>query len=811
MEFAAHIKTGDNGELKEEQTVKAHTQGVAKRASEYASILDMQSMAYLAGVLHDVGKLNKDFNDYIHKNNNMVRGDIDHCYAGAKYLTNLALSTRDGGLIEAAVFISKVIVSHHALHDWINKDGVDSFAKRIEKEERYQEICDNLSDIISDDEILEWLRKALEEYKRWKERIKIICLGSNEKECKAFYSGMLERLLQSVLVDADRTDCVDFETGMQNDLDYNMQQVWSEMYERMSEKCSLFEKKTERISQLRCDISRRCAEYAQNDFHVCRLVVPTGGGKTISSMRAALEYCRRKKDIRHIYYVAPYTSILEQNADVLREITGEDYFLEHHSEVLSRMEDRKKLDESKSKKEKKNYKEELDEYELRTDKWDTPVIATTMVQFLNTLFLGKLSSVRRMHQLTNSVIIIDEVQAVPVKCTCLFNLAVNFLAQLCGTSVILCSATQPSFDEIKYPLILDERISMTGDYTADFAAFRRTKIIPMLRRGGYTYEEAAAFCKERFLKNGNVLFVVNTKEAASEIYRSVKQQFEMELEKPIILHLSTLMCPEHRRQQITKMRTLLNDSKKRTPLICITTQLIEAGVDISFKCVIRSLAGMDNGAQAAGRCNRSGEYGEECCVYTLELIHEKLDRLQEIRDAQSASKRLLETGQYTDLLAVDTMTDYFRVYYSLEKDKLAYPVEDITNRKVTLVELLSTNSTRKNLTKEKVLWNTQAFHTAGEKFQVIEDFLKSILVPYNEDAEQLILDLNSEKPLEEILKLLRKAQKYTVGIAPGLEKKLEKEEALYQLKCGATALKKEYYSKELGVTETGAPMEFQHF
>ncbi len=809
MELVAHVKKNENNQIVKEQTVEQHAIQVSNLAGRYADMLDMKYMAQLAGVLHDSGKLCQEFNLYVHGESDLKRGDIDHCYAGAKYLTNLALSTRDGGLIETAVFISKVIISHHGLHDWINEDGADYFVKRIEKEERYQEICDNMSKIISDDEILEWLRKALEEYKRWKERIQIICAGSTEKEGKAFYSGMLERLLQSVLVDADRTDCVDFETGMQNDLDYNMQQVWSEMYERMSKKCSSFEEKTERISQLRCDISKRCAEYAQNDFHVCRLVVPTGGGKTISSMRASLEYCRRKKDIRHIYYVAPYTSILEQNADVLREITGEEYFLEHHSEVLSRMEVQRKSDEPKFQKGEKNDKEELDEYELRTDKWDTPVIATTMVQFLNTLFLGNLSSVRRMHQLTNSVIIIDEVQAVPVKCTCLFNLAVNFLAQLCGTSVILCSATQPSFEEIKYPLILDEQTSMTGDYTADFDAFRRTKMIPMLRRGGYTYEEAAEFCKVCFLENENVLFVVNTKEAASEIYRSVKQRFDME--QPTILHLSTLMCPEHRRQKIMEIHTLLDDSKNRKPLICITTQLIEAGVDISFKCVIRSLAGMDNVAQAAGRCNRSGEYGEECCVYTLELIHEKLDRLQEIRDAQSASKRLLETGRYTDLLRVDTMTDYFRVYYSLEKDKLAYPVEDITKRKVTLVELLSTNSTRKKLTKEKVLWNGQAFHTAGEKFQVIEDFSKSILVPYNKDAEQLILDLNSEKSLEEILKLLRKAQKYTVGIAPGLEKKLEKEEALYQLKCGATALKKEYYSKELGVTETGAPMEFQHF
>lgn len=807
MELIAHVKRDGKNQIEKEQTVEQHVRQVSELASGYAAMLDMKYMAGLAGMLHDSGKLCQQFNLYVHGESDLKRGDIDHCYAGAKYLTNLAAVTEDRGMVETAVFISKVIASHHGLNDWINKDGEDTFERRIQKDERYQEICSHLSRMISEDEILEWLGKAAQEHTRWKQRMEGICKGSTEKETKAFYSGMLERLLQSVLVDADRTDCVNFETGTKNDLDYNMQSVWNKMHERMSETCRAFEEKTERIAQLRCDISRRCAEYAQKDFRVCRLIVPTGGGKTISSMRAALECCKRKGNIKHIYYIAPYTSILEQNADVLKKTAGDQYFLEHHSEVLGRWEN------PKSQKEKNAYKEELDEYELRTDKWDTPVIATTMVQFLNTLFYGSLSSVRRMHQLTNSVIIIDEVQAVPIKCTCLFNLAVNFLAQLCGTSVILCSATQPAFEEIKYPLIVDKRTSMTGDYTADFAAFRRTKMIPMLRKGGYTYEEAAVFCKECFVENGNVLFVVNTKEAASEIYQAVKRQFSMDLEadKPVILHLSTLMCPEHRRKQIREMRQLLDDKKNRKPLICITTQLIEAGVDVSFKCVIRSLAGMDNSAQAAGRCNRSGEYGEECDVYIIELTEEKIGMLHEITNAQSASRRILGTEQYVDLLAVNTMTDYFRVYYSLEKDKLAYPVDDITKNKVTLVELLSTNSTRKNLYKKKIPWNVQAFDTAGEKFQVIEDFSKSILVPYNKEAEQLILDLNAEIPLEEMMRLLKNVQKYTVGISPGLEKKLGKVEALYQLNCGAIALKKEYYSQELGVNETGAPMEFQHF
>ena len=225
-------------------------------------------------------------------------------------------------------------------------------------------------------------------------------------------------------------------------------------------------------------------------------------------MRFAIEYARRK-DMDRIFYIAPFMSILEQNSCVIRSLMeNKELFLEHHSNVVPRIADNE---------------DELNDYELRAEKWDSPVIATTLVQFLNALFSDNMSCVRRMHRLTNSVIIIDEVQSIPVKCVNMFNLAVNFLTRICGCAVVLCSATQPLFENTDFPLILDKDENMTDDYTEDFIAFKRTELIDCTRIGGYTYDEAADFCYDKYRQTESLLVVVNTKAAAREIFLKLKE------------------------------------------------------------------------------------------------------------------------------------------------------------------------------------------------------------------------------------------------------------------------------------------------
>ena len=443
-------------------------------------------------------------------------------------MQEIAASASDKSRKEAAGFISRVILSHHGLNDWITEDAENTFQKRVAKEKYYAEIRQNLAETAFLPDIDMLLANAGSE-------ISAICIklqkAAKDAETYAFYLGMLERLLQSILIDADRTDTADFMSASQTEVVFNTEKLWDEMQMRMQQKLNSFSERTDPISMQRKSISDRCAAFAANDVHICKLIVPTGGGKTLSSLRFAIEYAKRKH-MQKIFYIAPFMSILEQNSDVIEEIAGKSAFLAHHSNILAEISGDDDL---------------LHEYELRTEKWDSPVIATTMVQFLNALFSGKSSAVRRMHRLSRAVIIIDEVQSIPLKCVYLFNLAMNFLSQVCGSTIVLCSATQPPFDQLDAcPILMDRNSSMTGDTAEDFSIFRRTKVIYQQKKGGYSYDEAAEFCREQFAENGSLLVVVNTKASAKELYRRLKDTNGAQ-----VFHLSTNMCPQHRRDVIT--------------------------------------------------------------------------------------------------------------------------------------------------------------------------------------------------------------------------------------------------------------------
>ena len=780
MDHIAHIRPAD----KAEQTVAEHCRQTAELAAGYAEKLGLEHTAYLAGALHDIGKLTSDFNEYIHGNTLFSRGTLDHSFAGAKYLNELVSMSEDKMLKRTAQLMGRVILSHHGLHDWITEEGEDVYELRTENEKYYAEIKNNLSELNFLPDAKGALSDASAEIKSIRARIKRLAENSNKaKETFAFYLGMFERLLQSILIDADRTDTADFMSNSRTEMKFDTQDLWREMQLRLQKKLSAFSDNTDSISLQRRDISDRCEAFSHHEVRICRLIVPTGGGKTLSSLRFAASYAA-EHDMDRIIYIAPFMSILEQNSDIIKEIAGGDFFLEHHSNMLAEIAE----DDG-----------ELHEYELRSEKWDSPVIATTMVQFLNSLFLGKSSAVRRMHRLSGAVIIVDEVQSVPLKCVYLFNLAMNFLSHICESTVVLCSATQPRFEELtEFPLLLDENSSMTGDHTADFEAFRRTEIIYEEQKGGFSYDEAAFFCEERFFEHKSLLCVVNTKAAASSLYQRLRGTANA-----AVYHLSTNMCPQHRRDVINDMKEKLS---ARKPVICATTQLIEAGVDISFGCVVRSLAGMDNAAQAAGRCNRHGEYDRICPVYIMELWEEKLGNLREISSAQNVSRQIFDMfdiSENADYLSVSVQSDYFDKLYRANRETLRYPVKrtDVGN----LINLLSLNKGWvKNKDRE---FCGQAFKTAGKLFQVIDNNTADVVVPYNDDAKKLISQLETAENPHEILRLLRRAQKYSVGIYEGTDRALRSSSALRMLPCGAVILDERFYDKEYGVITEGGEHE----
>lgn len=800
MEYISHIRESD----KKEQTVSEHSNNVAKIASEFGEAVQMSHTAWLQGILHDAGKLCNDFTEYIHGESDAQRGEIDHSYMGAKYLFALSqiLCKKNAFPMDAALLIGRTILSHHGLHDWITEKGEDYFQKRISNRKHDKEVICALPEIVSNETLQKYYQESVKEYAAMQQKInelykEMIAKGEKEKrelsgdaKCviPAFYQGFLERLMQSILMDADQTDAANFNDDIVYTSPKESTAVWNDMAKRMQEKCTTFRKKTDAISRQRMNISDRCAAFANHDVKICRLVVPTGGGKTLSALRFAIEYSQ-KHNVNQIFYIAPFNSILEQNSDVIREIAGEENFLEHHSNVFSQLED----DEKES--------EKLSDYQMRTERWDVSVIATTLVQFLNALFDGKSSSVRRMHHLCRAVIIIDEVQAIPAKCIHLFNLAMNFLTHICGSTVVLCSATQPCLEQAEYPILLDEQESMTTDFQADFDAFRRT-VLHSAGKKSFSYEDAADFCTEQYQKNGNLLLVVNTKQAALMMFQKLK---ERNSEFATVLHLSTNMCPAHRRTVIQQMREQLETQQ---PLICVTTQLIEAGVDISFRCVVRSMSGLDHAAQAAGRCNRNGEY--DCCsVYLIQLEEEKLAAaLKQIEKEQEITKKILFFHEKEDLLHPQIMQNYFEGYLTTFQNQFSYPLLDSDHE--TLLRLLSTNSNNAKRAEAQMHGSLplrlknhmQAFRTAGKKFQVIAEQTTDILVPYGA-GEELILDLNGKLYENAFPKLLRKAQQYLVSVYSGTLKALEAKDALIQLESGVLALKSGFYSSEQGICVDG--------
>lgn len=775
MEYTAHIS--DDNRI---QTVSEHCRNTADLCEKYAAEAGLQYTGRLAGLLHDLGKSCADFDGYIKGEKDFRRGQIDHAYFGARYIWELG---KDGGATVRAAsrLIAHVIISHHGLHDWIDITQKDYFDERTSKDDRYGELRSNAEKLFPPDMIMPILEKSAAEVKSAYSRIQEFAAAENATQLtriRAFYIGMMERFLQSCLIDADRTDTENFMNGTVPP-EPDIPAVWESMHRNMEEKLAGFSGRKDTISTLRQDISDRCAAFADHHVGAVRLIVPTGGGKTLSSLRFAIEYCR-KFGMKKILYTAPYMSILEQNSGEFRQIAGAENFLEHHSDIFVNIDSA----------------EELRKHELACEHWTSPVIATTMVQFLNALFSGRMDAVRRFHRLGGAVMIIDEIQSLPLKCIYLFDLAVNFLTRFMGGAVILCSATQPQLDKTKFPVMLDERSSMTGDFSGDFEAFRRTRAVPLLKNGGYSFDEAAEICMEKFRASGNLLVIVNTKRSAAEMFSRLSELNSAEGQPAVMSHISTRLCPAHRKHEIDRLRKLLDEKE---PVICVTTQLIEAGVDISFSCVVRSLAGLDNAAQAAGRCNRNGE--SECRdVYILELGEEKLGGLPEISKACSCSKSVCGQCGFDDVLSPEAAAEYFRRYYSEMEDVLSYKCKD-AYAKADLLDLLSLNKSRNN--PKPTCFTGQAFRTAGDIFEVIENATRAVIVPYNDEARDIISALNGDSSPAECVELQRRAQQYTVGVYPDEFKEMEDSGAIYQLKSEAFALMDGYYDQSIGMVSNG--------
>jgi CRISPR-associated endonuclease/helicase Cas3 len=450
------------------------------------------------------------------------------------------------------------------------------------------------------------------------------------------------------------------------------------------------------------------------------------------------------------------------------------------------------------------------------ENWDSPVVYTTMVQFLESLFGSGTRGARRMHQLANAVLIFDEIQTLPVKCVHLFNNAINLLVEQCNSTVVLCTATQPLLHEVapeKGVIRLSDEHEIMPNRGELFDRLKRVEVRDERKPNGWSFAEVANLALQEVSRTGSCLAIVNTKSAAREVFKACRRQWS----DGVIVHLSTDMCPSHRKNELERVTQHLDS----TPVLCVSTQLIEAGVDVDFRTVIRFVAGLDSIAQAAGRCNRNGR-PEPGTVHIVNPSEDDLGMLPDIAFGRDVANRLLDDfGEQPDryrqnLFGIEALDDYYRYYFFQRQQEMSYPLSAKSiGKDDTLVNMLSGNTAtvseyqrNGHAAPERLL--NQSFMSASRAFKAIDASTQGVIVPYGENGRSLVAELYAAYDIELAIELLRKAQQYTVNVFPHVLKKLEQTGALNEIKPETRifSLDSRFYSRDFGLaTEPAALME----
>ena len=799
--MTAHIRRSDSAE----QSLEEHSQSVSRLCGRYARPLGLEKTAALIGLMHDMGKATRDFAQYLRTPAKAaVRPASPHAHApiGAAYAYERWFRNDDERSRRlAAQCVSLCIFGHHAgLCDCLDRTGKSPYADAMKHERssrHYGEATTAfLRGVASVDELDALYESACAEVGAFVFRASADAVPRE----RHFRQGMLCRLLLSILVDADRWDAACFEYG-RSALAEEPVPDWQRLLNTFDAYRTAHLTGTGPIDRIRASIAEDCFARAADAPGIVTLTVPTGGGKTFSSLRYALKHAAVNRH-RRIFYIIPYNTILDQNARDIRAALGDDpSILEHHANVVVEPEGGKTREEAEA------------QYRQLTERWDSGIILTSLVQFLNACYTSSNTDVRRMHRLTNAILIFDEVQSLPRHCKTLFEWAIGFLSACCGCTVVLCTATQPRLELSRKPTELmpnvDER----------YEQLRRVRYVPELD-GGRTYASAALQIA-RLAQAHSVLAVVNTRRAAYSLYARTRASLaergvrfaevdasvsDAGLDSAVqaipaghvlCVYLSTLLCPAHRKGLIGWIKAFL---KAGLRVLCFSTSLIEAGVNVSFPVVIRSLAGLPSIVQAAGRANRSMEYAEGL-VYVWDFHEEELHCLKDVQQGANITRALLSVEGFADSM---DMPDSLKCYFDREEDYVRgekdYPCREAGG---SLTELLSDNTARSTAAKgyrsTSTLVLRQSFREAGTRFEVIPQRSRAVIVPYRE-GRSIIEALRAAHDMQETIRLLRAAQAYTVALYDDQYRRLEQAGALLPVgESGAVALAEGYYDAQTGV------------
>ena len=609
MEIISHIYKDDK-DCWHIQSNEQHLEGVARLSESFADEFGMGSWGRALGLLHDKGKERKSFQDYIRQNSGLepeIHCSLEHNHA---FVGGILAKSMYGKGSES--MLCNQIISHHSgLHDYCQ---IEETLKK---------------DIPSD------VNRCVEKIQLNRPPFSL----SPIKGCKGMTSDAnhLSRMLFSCLVDADYLDTELFmdEQSARKRINGISLQSLLPLLETYIDNLQKKGNESE-VNAIRNQIQERCASMSNVEKGFYSLTVPTGGGKTLSSLVWALRHAVHN-GMKRIIIAIPYTSIIVQTASILKQIFGEEAVLEHHSnfDPLS----------LKS-------KEMQHKAKLATENWDYPIVVTTNVQLFESMFSNKPSDCRKLHNIVNSVIILDEVQTLPTDYLQPIVDALKSYQRMFGISVLFTTASQP---------VLSGLIEGCNPKAAFQGIDNITEIMPKeyvlhdkLRRvrleidnTGSTYDEIA----DRLSQHNKVLCIVNTRNDAREIFERLPKE-------GMTIHLSRMMCPRHVSKAIQEIKQALSDNSE-TVIRVVATQLIEAGVDIDFPVVYRQEAGLDSILQAAGRCNREGKLDMATTyVFSLSVEHKLYGS---IIDANNARLNMINVN---DWFAPDTMTEYFRQLYS---------------------------------------------------------------------------------------------------------------------------------------------------
>lgn len=669
----SHIKKNDNDEIVDIQSNEDHSSGVASLARFFADDFEMGDWGYVLGILHDKGKEKHQFQEYIRGNLHCANQEKNHAYVG--------------GLIAQKIYpqqypmIGNPLMGHH--RGLYNYDDLDTEAAK---------------DIPQDVSIPAPIRVKNPSW-----------LSPERFQDKDFHH--VERMLFSCLVDADYLDTERFMQPEQFVLRSGKASL-EELLPKLESYLSRFGEPTTEVNKIRCEIQRACFAEATGPSGFYSLTVPTGGGKTLSSIVWALHHAIHNGKKRIIIAI-PYTSIIVQTASILRSIFGEENVLEHHSNMV--------VDESKD-------DEITSKLKLATENWDYPIIVTTNVQLFESMMASHSSDCRKLHNICNSIIILDEVQTLPTDFLQPIVDSLDTYQRIFGVSVLFTTASQPVLKGehrgTNPSVVLHGLKSIKEIIPTDANLHDRLRRVKLdFDDTPRTYDEVT----ERLLQHDRVLCIVNTRRDAKEIFDRLPDE-------GIRIHLSRMMCPAHVTEKIQEMKDALKDPENKIVRV-ISTQLIEAGVDIDFPVVFRQETGLDSILQAAGRCNREGNL-PLCTTYVFSLSAEHALPRGFITQCNNSMQRTKDLLINPDWFEPSTMTCYFERLYR----------QCTTFDKCFIKKYLYTN----NSPFERTL---RRMESASHKFQLIDDSTTPIIVNWNESLS-LVEELKSEGPSYSLMKHL---------------------------------------------------------